>query len=323
MEQQKTKLPQDEGKVRELAEKGDILKLTAADRYKTVDELFERSQPNSVYYSLLILSIFIVACGLLLGNSPIVIGGMLVTPVLTPILLIALGITVGELKPMLGPGLLILKSVILTIVISAIIAFAFGVTEVEAIFVDDLRTAILYFIVALTSGIAATFAWARREVMNILPGISIAVSLVPPLSLIGIHFGIFDFETSRFYLLIFLFNFVGILMGGLIVFSLLKFQSSGWKVHRKIEEIEQMESEKKAEKTAEKTEKKLEQIKKNVAKAEKLEEKKHAEERKEQQADGQQPPQSNAPQPPQSNAPQSPQSNAPQPPQSESDTDKT
>lgn len=315
MEPKKTTPPQDEEKVREMAEKGDILKLTAADRYKTVDELFERSQPNSVYYTLLILSVFIVSCGLLLGNAPIVIGGMLVTPVLTPILLIALGITVGELRPMLGPGLLILKSVALTIVISAGMAFAFGVTELEALFINDLRTAILYFIVAITSGIAATFAWARKEVVNILPGISIAVSLVPPLSLIGIHFGIFDFETARFYLLIFLFNFVGILMGGLIVFSLLKFQSSGWKVHRKIEEIEQMESERKAEKTAEKTEKKLEQVKKNVEKAEELEKKKLKEEGKAQQPPAQQPPQPQDPAFQQQQDSQQP----PQPPQSDSD----
>lgn len=266
--------PQEQARVAELAEKGDILKLTSKDRYKTVDELFERSQPNSVYYSLLILSVFIVACGLLLGNAPIVIGGMLVTPVLTPILVIALGITVGEFKPMLSPALLILRSVLLTIVISGAMAFVFGVTELEAPFVNDLRTAILYFIVALASGIAATFAWARKEVMNILPGISIAVSLVPPLSLIGIHFGVFDFETARFYLLIFLFNFVGILMGGLIVFSLLKFQASSWKVHKKIEEIEAMESEKKATKMAEKAEKKLDQIRKNIEKTTELEEKK-------------------------------------------------
>ncbi len=282
--------PQDQAKVAELAEKGDILKLTSKDRYKTVDELFERSQPNSVYYSLLILSVFIVACGLLLGNAPIVIGGMLVTPVLTPILVIALGITVGELKPMLSPALLILKSVLLTIAISGVMAFAFGVTELEAPFVNDLRTAILYFIVALASGIAATFAWARKEVMNILPGISIAVSLVPPLSLIGIHFGVFDFETARFYLLIFLFNFVGILMGGLIVFSLLKFQSSSWKVHKKIEEIEAMESEKKAAKTAEKTGKKLEQVRKNVEKAEEVERRKLEEEGKIQPPTAKQPP---------------------------------
>ena len=255
--------------VEEAIEKGNILNVSKADQYKTVSELFEKSQSNSVYYTLLILSIFIVATGLLLGNSPIVIGGMLVTPVLTPILVIGLSITVGELKFIKKPGILILKSVFLTIGISAVMTVLFGATEIDQVLTNDLRTAILYFIVATTSGIAATIAWVRKQVSEILPGISIAVSLVPPLSLIGISLGLFDIEYARFYLIIFALNFLGILIGSFGVFTLLKFQRSGWEVKKKIKETEEIDAQKKAEKQAEKAAEKLEQVKKNVEELEK------------------------------------------------------
>ena len=260
----------------EKEKKGNILEVTTAEQFKTVGELFEHSRPNSVYYTLLILSIFIVVTGLLLGNAPIVIGGMLVTPVLTPILVIALGITVGELKAVKTPVILILKSIFITIIISALLTLAFGVdtTEVQQILVNNMRTAILYFIVASASGIAATFAWVRKDIADIMPGISIAVSLIPPLSLIGIQLGALEFESARFFLLIFILNFVGILMGALIVFSLLKFQKSGWEVQRQIHEIEKVEEAKEAKKTAEKTQKTLEQVKKNVEQVQALEEEK-------------------------------------------------
>ncbi len=255
-------------------EQGNILKVTREEQYKTVSELFERAQPNSIYYSLLVLSVFIVVCGLLLNNSPIVIGGMLVTPVLTPILVIALGITVGELKSIKAPGILILKSILITILVSGALTLAFGIQEVPQILENSLRTALLYFIVASTSGMAATFAWVRKQVAEILPGISIAVSLVPPLSLIGIEMGALDFEAARFYLLIFVLNFVGILIGSIIVFSLLRFQRSGWEVKKKVKEGEEIQAYKEAEKKAEKIGKKMEQIKKNIEEVEKVEKEK-------------------------------------------------
>ncbi len=250
--------------VEKAIEKGNILNVSKADQFKTVSELFEKSQSNSVYYTLLILSIFIVATGLLLGNAPIVIGGMLVTPVLTPILVIGLSITVGELSFIKKPGILILKSLFLTIGISAVMTVLFGATEIQEVLVNDLRTAILYFIVATTSGVAATIAWVRKQVSDILPGISIAVSLVPPLSLVGIKLGMFDIEYARFYLIIFALNFLGILIGSFGVFTILKFQKSGWEIKKKIEETEQIDAKKEAEKKAEKAAGKMEQIKKNI-----------------------------------------------------------
>jgi uncharacterized hydrophobic protein (TIGR00271 family) len=250
--------------VEEKEKKGDILKVSTAEQFKTVNELFERAQPNSVYYTLLILSIFIIVTGLLLENAPIVIGGMLVTPVLTPILVIALGIIVGELKAIKTPGLLILKSVLLTIIISAALTFAFGMETIEQILPNTLRTAMLYFIVATTSGMAATLAWVRKDIADIMPGISIAVSLVPPLSMIGIELGLLELEAARFFGLIFILNFVGILMGSMIVFSLLRFQRSGWEVHRQVQEAEKIQASKEAKKTAEKVKKQIDQIKENV-----------------------------------------------------------
>lgn len=257
----------------ELEEKGQILKVKISDKFKTIDELFEQSQPSSVYYTLLILSIFIVTSGLLLNNSPIVIGGMLVTPLLTPILVISLSITAGEPNAMKTPLLLILKSTVITILIAGFLTFAFGVVELEQVFANDLRTAILYFIVAASAGVAATFAWVRKQVSDILPGVSIAVALVPPLCLLGVNLGMLDFESARYYLLIYILNLVGIIVGSLVIFSLLKFHGSGWELKRKLKEAEEVKQYREAKKRAEKAKAKMEQVKKNIAHTIELEKK--------------------------------------------------
>lgn len=263
---------ENKAKNNKLEEKSQILKVEARIKYKTIEELFEQSQPSSIYYTLLVLSVIIVTCGLLLQNAPIVIGGMLVTPILTPILVIALGISTAELKAMKGPLILLLKSTVFSILISGIFTIIFGLEEISQIFVNDLRTAILYFIVASASGVAATFAWVRKEVSDILPGVSISVSLVPPLSLLGINLGILSFEHARFYLIIYLLNLFGIIVGSLIVFSLLKFQKSKKAVEQKVKEVEDLQKFKEAKNKAKKAVEKMEQVKKNVSEAIEIEE---------------------------------------------------
>ena len=73
-----------------------ILKVSAAKRYQTVDELLENSKPDQMFYAMLVLSTLIIAGGVILGNTGIIIGGMLVTPMLTQILILALGFTTGQ-----------------------------------------------------------------------------------------------------------------------------------------------------------------------------------------------------------------------------------
>lgn len=227
-----------------------ILKISRTEQYKTVDELFKRSESSSVYYTLLVLSAFIVVCGLLLNNLAIVIGGMLVTPMLTPVLLIALGIATGEFLVVKNTAILVLKSIGIIAASALIAALIFGQSpEAQGFKLLDntLRAGVLYFIVALASGIAATFAWVRKDVAEILPGVAIAISLVPPLSSAGIWLSVFNLELSRFYFLVFLFNLLGVILGSFIIFALLKFYKAEEKVAEKAKEVQEENDEKKSE----------------------------------------------------------------------------
>lgn len=218
-----------------MAEKNNekLFEVKRYEQYRTVNDLMERSQPTAVYYTLLFLSAFIVAAGLLLGNAAVVIGGMLVTPVLSPVLLIALGVSVGDIKYTKQIAAFVGRSFLVVLFSGLFLGIVFGVDERPNLFFldDTLRGAVLYFIVAISSGLAATFAWVRKELSEILPGIAVAVSLVPPLSLIGISISMLDFELMRFNFFLFFFNLLGVLVGSALVFSFLKF----YKIEKKVE----------------------------------------------------------------------------------------
>lgn len=226
----------------------DTKQISVSEKYRAVDELISESRENKDYYSLLVLSSVIIAAGILLANSAILIGGMLVTPILNPILLIALGVAASKPEVLKRTGKLIVKSAGIIIGISFIAGFIFSVPENgdfyrSSLFDNSLRSAFLYFLVAFASGIAATFAWVRKGVSDILPGISIAVALVPPLSMVGVWLATLDLDLARYFLFVFLFNLVGIVMGSMIVFSMLGFYKTGFHIVKRIKEEIELEKE--------------------------------------------------------------------------------
>jgi uncharacterized hydrophobic protein (TIGR00271 family) len=242
---------------------GDSLwRVNRSQQYYAINELIEESRANGTYYTLLVLSSVIIAAGVLLANSSILIGGMLVTPVLTPVLLVALSITAGRSRLLKRTAILILKSIGVIFLVSFLAGLAFDVPKdseffQSSLFNNSLRAAFLYFLVAFSSGIAATFSWVRKEVTNILPGISIAVSLVPPISMVAIWLASGDLELTRFFFIVVLFNLFGVIMGSLIVFSLLRFYKSEYEIIETVDRVIEEEEEKIVEKELRKAEEKL------------------------------------------------------------------
>ena len=72
--------------------------------------------------------------------------------------------------------------------------------------------------VALAAGAAGAFANSRKEIGDSLPGVAISISLVPPLSVVGIALSHGHFEDALGALLLFVTNFLAIILAGSVVF---------------------------------------------------------------------------------------------------------
>jgi uncharacterized hydrophobic protein (TIGR00271 family) len=232
-----------------------MIPITRADQYRTVGELIEKSRPNDLFYVMLILSSIIVAGGILTNSIAIIIGGMLVTPLLTPILVVALALTTGELGLMKNTITLLLKSMGAIIGGSLVLGFIFGADVVFPVITNTMVATFLYFIIATASGIAVTYAWVRKEANEVLPGIAIVVSLVPPLSWVGIGISRGAFDIALTFAIIFILNFIGIVLGSLIVFSLSQFNRD--RVYKAVERKHIQVVENEAKEKEEKEERKV------------------------------------------------------------------
>ncbi len=194
---------------------------------------------RSAFWTMLTLSAVIACAGVLADSTATVIGAMIIAPLSTPIMGIALGIAQRESRVSARSGLFVLGGVLLVVVIGVVIALAvpstfnlLGNSQISG------RTspALSDLLAAVATGFAGAVAFARRDVASVLPGVAIAISLVPPLAVVGVCLGQGAVALALGALLLFLSNLIALVLAGTLVFTTLgdpALQSTAGRSHRR------------------------------------------------------------------------------------------
>jgi uncharacterized hydrophobic protein (TIGR00271 family) len=201
---------------------------TPEERARIFDALFfegERRVPYlQQFFVLMVLSSAIAAFGLANDSAAVVIGAMLVAPLMTPILAVAAAITEGWGRRALDSLLIVAAGAFIGI----------GVGVAVGLLTPNLRTGLplpgevlartgpnlIDLGIALAAGAAAGFVAVRTEASGALPGVGIAVALVPPLATIGITLGVGEPGLAWGALLLFVTNLVAIVLAaGLVLLA--------------------------------------------------------------------------------------------------------
>ncbi len=192
---------------------GRPLSLTALNR-----SLWRSAEPSSNYFVLLFLSGVISTMGLLSNSTATIIGAMIVAPLMGPITGIAFALSVGNRRLLKRASLALLLGCLLTVVTAYGLAASFNLDTLNAEITGRSKPTLLDLIIALAAGAAGSFAKTRRGVADALPGVAIAVALVPPLSVIGIGLALPSSTVTIGSTLLFTTNLVGIIFSGVLVF---------------------------------------------------------------------------------------------------------
>jgi len=181
-----------------------------------------RRAKTSQFWVLLVLASMIAAGGVVGDSTPAVIGAMIVAPLATPMYGVALATVIGSRRDLLAS----LQLLVAGIAVNVLIGFLVGVITISRVPVDANpqiigRTApmLLDLAVAVTVGVAGSFALVRRDVSNILAGVAIAISLVPVLAVVGITLGSGRLDLAWGAFVLFLVNAAAIIVAGVLVFS--------------------------------------------------------------------------------------------------------
>jgi uncharacterized hydrophobic protein (TIGR00271 family) len=177
---------------------------------------------QSRFWLLLVLSAGIATAGVISDSTATVIGAMIIAPLATPIQGVAVAITFGEVRPLVAS----ITTVALAIAVVTGTGFLLALVLPEIVplaknsqITGRISPTIIDLVAAAVTGLAGSFAIARRDIGDILPGVAIAISLVPPLAVVGVAAQAQDWDGALGALLLFTTNMLAIIVVGVIVFS--------------------------------------------------------------------------------------------------------
>jgi uncharacterized hydrophobic protein (TIGR00271 family) len=181
---------------------------------------------------LLALATVIATYGVVTDSTASVIGAMIIAPLMTPIMASAaaviLGSTIRLRQALRLVALGILGVIVLSILLTFFIPDSLISFPTNSQITSRVSPGLLDLMIALAAGAAGAYAIGRQEIADSLAGVAIAISLVPPLCVVGISLAKGQWMDSGGAFLLFLTNFFAILLAGAIVFRILGLEHMGF-----------------------------------------------------------------------------------------------
>ncbi|SFR60680.1 TIGR00341 family protein [Thiomicrospira sp. ALE5] len=181
-------------------------------------ELRQSALTTSPYVTLMILSTLLATFGLMANSTSVVIGAMILAPLMAPIVSLAMGLARGESSLTMTSSKTLLIGLVLGLLSAMVATWIVGIHHITPEIAGRLNPTLLDLGVAVVSGIAGAYAYAKSEVAKTLAGVAIAVALVPPLAVTGIGLGWMDWSVIYGSFLLFITNLFGIAAAAAITF---------------------------------------------------------------------------------------------------------
>lgn len=173
---------------------------------------------------ILICSIFIASIGLNANSTAVVIGAMLISPLMGPILGIGLSIGINDIDTLKRS----LKNFAVMVILSVLTAFLFfkffplrnESSELLARTAPDIRDVLIAFF----GGLALVIARAKKgTIASVIFGVAIATALMPPLCTVGFGLAIGNWEYAMGAMYLFTINTIFIALATFLIIKLLRF----------------------------------------------------------------------------------------------------
>lgn len=185
--------------------------------------LRESARINTAFIVLMILSTLLAATGLFLNSASVIIGAMILAPLMSPIISLAMGIVRTDTQLIQTSIKTLLAGLLVALTCAAGFALLTPLQTITPEMDGRLHPTLLDLLVALLSGVAGAYANAKEQIAKSLAGVAIAVALVPPLAVTGIGIGWLHADMVLGASLLFLTNLVGIMLAASITFLILGF----------------------------------------------------------------------------------------------------
>ena len=169
------------------------------------------------FFTLMGFASVIASGGIIADSTAVVIGAMLIAPLMTPLMGMAISLVMGWPKRLGWSSLVAAGGILTAIAIGLVIGLASPTsfdTTTNSQILSRISPTTLDLVVAVAAGAAGAYGLSRPDVSDSLPGVAIAISLVPPLAVVGLGLSQADWQAARGSALLFATNMLAILLIG-------------------------------------------------------------------------------------------------------------
>lgn len=168
--------------------------IRSIDHMEVVEHVHEEGGLSGRYFFMTVMSCGIAILGLLLSSPAVIIGAMLISPLMGPIMLMGFSLSILDLKALREAIVSLVVGTALALVTSFLIVFLSPLTDVTPEILARTRPNFFDLLVAVFSGLAGGYAVIHRKGETIV-GVAIATALMPPLAVVG-----YGLATAQFQL---------------------------------------------------------------------------------------------------------------------------
>ena len=173
---------------------------------------------------ILICSIFVASVGLNANSTAVVIGAMLISPLMGPILGIGLSIAINDIDTLRKSLINLATMLVLSLLTAFLFFYLFPLSQDNSELLGRVKPDIRDVLIAFFGGLALIIARTKKgTVASVIFGVAIATALMPPLCTAGygLSQGNFDYFFGAMYL--FTINTIFIALATFLVLKILRF----------------------------------------------------------------------------------------------------
>ena len=173
---------------------------------------------------ILIFSVFVASIGLNVSNTAVVIGAMLISPLMGPIVGLGLSVAINDVET-LRKSLINLGVMVVLSVITAYLYFTISpLTKETPELLARTYPTILDVLIAIFGGLALIVAKTKKGTMaSVIFGVAIATALMPPLCTVGYGLAVGNLQYAGGAIYLFSINAVFIALTSFLIAKILRF----------------------------------------------------------------------------------------------------
>ncbi len=150
-------------------------------RDKLYDDLHVRLSDTVI----LMCAIFIASIGLNMNSTAVIIGAMLISPLMTPIVGLGFGLAIFDTRLIKQSLEVLLTQVLVSLLVSTLYFWISPLSYASSELIARTSPTIWDVLIAIAGGIAGFIGSRKKEANNIVPGVAIATALMPPICTAG------------------------------------------------------------------------------------------------------------------------------------------